>query len=133
MPSILAEQLQQIRSTSQTTLDKKRHLDVKSLCFTKLDAAEQDLETVFAFAYNGFIHLLSLEPRLEKYADTLFSESSITFERDLQTRKKNDELDRMIEGALALLSPHFASMPGIKAIEWLVRRYRYALLNELIC
>ena len=124
MPSILAEQLQQIRSTSQTTLDKKRHLDVKSLCFTKADAAEQDLETVFAFSYNGLIQLLALEPRLEKYADSLFSESSITFERDLQTRKQNDSLDRMIEGALSLLSPHFASVSGIKVIEWLIRRYR---------
>lgn len=63
-----------------------------------------------------------------KFADfdrTIFSEESKEKDRSEMTASQNRELDAVLEAFLALVGSKLLLSPAIKAVEWLVRRFRY--------
>lgn len=40
------------------------------------------------------------------------------------TAKENQELDSVIESFLSLVGPRLLLKPAVKAVEWLIRRFR---------
>ncbi|KAG4301867.1 hypothetical protein PCK1_001843 [Pneumocystis canis] len=126
--STLASQLQVIHQNNLESLNKKKK--VSSLLFDPAEAADQDLDSVFALASNGFLELLKIEPRFEQFSKTLFSEKSKYIDRFSQTKSENDYLDSCINAFLSLLAPHFLLGPSIKVLEWLIRKFKIHKKNQ---
>lgn len=83
--------------------------------------------SIFAICFysqgtNGFEELCLLDSAFEEFERVLFSDTSLTFERSIQTKEVNDSLNQTIRRFLIRLSPYFLLSPAHKALEWLVHR-----------
>ncbi|XP_039764313.1 HEAT repeat-containing protein 1 [Pararge aegeria] len=129
MPSTsLAEQLQKL-SVPQSSIykeDKKR----ASLLFDPKEAASKDRDTFYEIGLSGLKELIALYEGFRVYEDALFSVSSKDFERAVQTKEVNQNLDQTIEKFLFQLSPYFLLQSSHKALEWLVNRYHIHQYNQ---
>ncbi|KAK3703012.1 snoRNA-binding rRNA-processing protein utp10 [Vermiconidia calcicola] len=126
MTTTLQQQLSLIASKSTHQLDlraqKSRHS--QSLLFSPHDAAAQSFDTIYQICYEGFEELCALDGRFERFAGNLFAEQSRYEDRSQMTAGENGELDRVIEAFLGLVSGRLLLRPGMKAVEWCVRRFR---------
>lgn len=126
MATALAAQLAQIRAQSTNSLDlkaqKKEHSH--SLLFDSVVAATQDFESIYQLCYEGFEDLCRLDSRFSSFASSLFSEQSKHEDRTQMTAAQNKQLDTVIEEFLSLLGSKLLLKPALKAVEWLVRRFR---------
>lgn len=125
MASSLAAQLALGVSLNKSLLvDRTRRGPTESYLFSSREADKHDLEAIHALGVNALSKLKTVEPLLGLYEDTLFSDAAKSKDRTLQTAEANAELDRAIEGFLALLGPYLLEETTGKIIEWLVRRFR---------
>ncbi|KAG5941260.1 hypothetical protein E4U53_007447 [Claviceps sorghi] len=126
MATSLAAQLAQIAANSKTTLDIKaqKAAHSKSLIWEPRVAAAQNYQSLFTICYSGFEELCQLDNRFVRFQSTIFSEDSLTQDRTQLSAADNEELDRHIEAFLRLSGSKLRLMPAIKAIEWLIRRFR---------
>lgn len=126
MATALATQLAQIRSQSTNPLDlkaqKKAHS--KSLLFDSRVAASQDFDTIYQICYEGFQEMSCLDPRFLGFAGNIFSEQSKLEDRTQMTSIQNDQLNVVLEDFLRLVGAKLLLKPALKAVEWLVRRFR---------
>lgn len=125
-PSSLAAQLQQIAANSKSTLNIKaqKAAHSKSLIFEHKIAAGQSIQAVYTICREGFEDLCHLDGRFKEYASTLFSEQSQDEDRTQMTAAENAELDKRVNAFLRLVGGKLRLMPAIKAVEWLIRRFR---------
>ncbi|CAF2088985.1 unnamed protein product [Rotaria magnacalcarata] len=86
-------------------------------------ASTLDRETIYCLGANGFEELCLLDSGFEEFERVLFSDTSLTFERSIQTKEVNDSLNQTIRRFLIRLSPYFLLSPAHKALEWLVHRF----------
>ncbi|KAG6200927.1 hypothetical protein E4U10_001112 [Claviceps purpurea] len=126
MATSLAAQLAQIAANSKTTLDVKAQKagHSKSLIWEPRVAATQNYQTLYTICHVGFEELCQLDNRFARFQSTIFSEDSQTQDRSQLSVADNEELDRHIEAFLRLTGSKLRLMPAIKAIEWLIRRFR---------
>ena len=126
MTTALAAQLAQIAANSKSSLDVKaqKAAHSKSLIFEPRIAASQNFQTLYSICYEGFEDLWTLDPRFAYFGKTIFSEQSQNEDRTQMTSVENAELDKKIESFLRLVGARLRLMPAIKAIEWLIRRFR---------
>ena len=126
MTTALASQLAQIRAHSTNPLDlkaqKKAHS--RSLVFEPGVAANQDFESLYQICYEGFQELCNLDSRFAGFADSIFSEQSKHEDRIQMTAVQNQRLDVVLEEFLHLVGSKLLLKPALKAVEWLVRRFR---------
>ncbi|USW50140.1 Putative U3 small nucleolar RNA-associated protein [Septoria linicola] len=131
MATALQQQLAAIAANSTHQLDlkaqKARHS--KSLLFEPRDAATQKFDSIFQLCREGFDELCELDKRFKPYARNLFSEQSKTEERTSMTAQENAELDAVVVRFLGLLGGRLLLKPAMKAMEWLVRRFRVQEYN----
>jgi U3 small nucleolar RNA-associated protein 10 len=132
MTSVLAAQLAHSASLNSALLvDRSRRKAVESYLFTGREADAHDLESIHALASNALIQLSVLNSSLTQFESHLFSDSVKGLDRTLLGVQANAELDRNIEGFLAMLGPYLLESPTGKVLEWLVRRFRYVLFSCL--
>lgn len=126
MATALQKQLAAIAATSTKELDLKAQKAAhgKSLLFDPRVAASQDFNTVYQICYEGFQELCALDSRFTAFEQNLFTEQSKNEERGQMTKAENEELDRVLESFLGLVSSRLLLKPAVKAVEWLVRRFR---------
>lgn len=126
MATTLATQLAKIRAKTTNPLDlkaqKKAHS--QSLLFEPSHASAQDFETIFQICFEGFSDLCQLDRRYMAYSQSLFSEQSKQEDRTQMTDAQNQQLDMVIESFLGLVGAKLLLKPALKAVEWLVRRFR---------
>lgn len=127
MASTLAQQLHRIAAKSVNTVsaEKRKALYAVSLLFPASQAATQDLTTVYSIALEGFRELVDLDPAFRKFERGLFSPTSIEVDRFVQSKSDNAELDRNIDEFLGLVGQRLLLKGAIKALEWLIRKFRY--------
>lgn len=127
MATALQQQLAQIakKSTDQLDLKAQRAQHSKSLLFDPRVASNQTFETIYQICAEAFQELCMLDARFAPFAANLFSEQSKSEERINLTKKENEHLDHIIDSFLGLVSSRLLLRPGLKAVEWLVRRFRY--------
>ncbi|KAL9585181.1 MAG: hypothetical protein Q9212_001674 [Teloschistes hypoglaucus] len=125
MATPLAAQLAQIRAPSTNALNlkaqKKAHS--RSLLFDERHAANQDFDTLFHICYEGYQDLCRLDTRFANFAGSLFSEQSKQEERTHMTAAQNQQLDLVLEDFMRLLGNRLLLKPGMKSMEWLIRRF----------
>ncbi|KAI1661603.1 hypothetical protein F4813DRAFT_344995 [Daldinia decipiens] len=126
MTTALAAQLAQIAANSKSTLDIKaqKAAHSKSLIFEPRVAASQNFQTLYSICYQGYEELCQLDSRFVSFGATIFSEQSQNEDRTQMTIAENAELDKKIDSFLHLAGARIRLMPTIKAIEWLIRRFR---------
>ncbi|KAJ5639074.1 U3 small nucleolar RNA-associated protein 10 [Penicillium longicatenatum] len=126
MASSLAAQLSQIaaKSTHELDLKTQRIAHSQSLIFDTQVAGTQDFDTIYDICYEGFRELCSLDRRFEEFERTIFSEQSKAEDRTQMNASQNQELDAVIENFLALVGGRLQLSPAVKAVDWLVRRFR---------
>lgn len=125
--SSLAAQLSQIaaKSTNELDLKAQRISHSQSLIFDRKVAGSQDFDTIYQICYEGFQELCLLDRRFAKFERTIFSEQSKNEDRTQMTAAQNEELDAVLESFLALVGGRLLLAPAVKAVDWLVRRFRY--------
>ncbi|KAJ3496137.1 hypothetical protein NLG97_g2880 [Lecanicillium saksenae] len=126
MATSLAAQLAQVAANSKSTLNVKaqKAAHSKSLIWEPKVAASQSLQTLYATCFQGFEDLCQLDARFVPFQATIFSEESQDQDRTQLTSAENVELNRQVEAFLRLVSGRLRLMPAIKAVEWLIRRFR---------
>ncbi|KAG0646851.1 U3 small nucleolar RNA-associated 10 [Hyphodiscus hymeniophilus] len=126
MASSLAGQLSQIAAKSAKTLDLKaqKAAHSKSLIFEPRVAASQSFETIYTLCHEGFQELCLLDGRFLEYQRNIFSEQSQAEDRMQMTADENMELNKRLESFLGLVGARLRLSPAIKAVEWLIRRFR---------
>ncbi|CAI4211465.1 unnamed protein product [Parascedosporium putredinis] len=134
MATSLAKQLAQIAVKSKTTLNAKaqKAAHSKSLIWEPKIAATQSFQSLYPVCQEGFEELCGLDSRFAPFRATLFSEQSQSEERTQLTEAENVELDRKVEAFLRLAGSRLRLMPAIKAIEWLIRRFRSRAAKALL-
>lgn len=124
--SSLASQLAQNASLNASILvDRSKRKPVDSYLFSSRDAAAHDLESIFALGLNSFSHLTSINSEFNEFEHALFSDSAKATDRTLLTTEANVQLNQNLDKFLVLLGPYLLEAPASKALEWLVRRFRY--------
>jgi U3 small nucleolar RNA-associated protein 10 len=133
MASSLASQLRQIstKSTSALNLKAQKASHSKSLIFEPRFAASQTFETLYTLCHEGFQELCLLDGRFLEFQRNIFSEQSQAEDRTQMTADENTELDKRLELFLGLVGGRLRLTPAIKAVEWLVRRFR-CVLSKLL-
>ncbi|KAK3612581.1 hypothetical protein CHS0354_042081 [Potamilus streckersoni] len=131
----LAKQLQRLAVPHSQAVfggDKRK----VSLLFDPKEAASIDRETFYALGTNGLEELITLYEGFQEYEGSLYAESSLTFERSVQTKEVNQKLDETINRFLIHLSPYCLLKPAHKALEWLIYRYHihhYNMDDLILC
>lgn len=90
--SSLSDQLAQVASNNATVaLDRKRRqkLHSASLIYNSKTAATQDYDFIFENASKALEELSQIEPKFAIFSRTLFSESSISLDRNVQNKRRN--------------------------------------------
>ena len=131
MASSLAAQLAQIASNSRTSLNAKvlKATHSKSLIFDPRVAASQTFPEIYSVCLEGFEELCRLDARFTHFTTSLWSDQSQEADRTQMTKAENEALDKHIEAFLRLCGSRLRLMPAIKAIEWLIRRFRIHEFN----
>lgn len=71
----------------------------------------------------------AIDPVFDAYQEVLFGESTMTFQRSVQTAEVNAQIDETVESFLQRLTPYCLLKPAHKALEWLIFRYKGAYQN----
>lgn len=126
MASSLASQLAQIAANSRTSLNAKalKASHSKSLIWEPRVAAGQTFAEIYSLCYEGFEELCNLDPRFAPFGTTLFNAQSQDADRTQMTAQENAALDKRVDSFLHLVGSRLRLMPAIKAVEWLIRRFR---------
>ena len=72
-----------------------------------------------------------IDRRLSKYESSIFSEQSKQEDRTQMTPAQGKQLDAVLEDFLRLVGGKLLLNPAIKAVEWLVRRFRLGQSSHL--
>ena len=126
MATSLAAQLSVISASSENSLNLKaqKAAHSKSLIFEPRVAASQSFDTIYTLCHEGFQELCLLDGRFSEYQSDVFSEQSKDEDRTQMTAAENSELDRRLEGFIGLVGGRLRLNPAVKAMEWLIRRFR---------
>lgn len=128
MATALQKQLAAIAASSTHQLDLKAQKSAhgKSLLFDAKIAAGQSFDNLYLICYDGFRDLCALDSRFLQFSKNLFSEQSKVEDRTQMTKDENKKLNVALEAFITLVGPRLLLKPAQKALEWLVRRFRYA-------
>jgi U3 small nucleolar RNA-associated protein 10 len=127
MATLLAKQLARIAANSSNPLNLKAQklAHGKSLLFEPSVAASQDFDSLYTLCNEGFQELCLLDNRFTVFQRSIFSMQSKSEDRTQMTKKENEALDGVLEDFLGLVGARLLLKPAVKAVEWLIRRFRY--------
>lgn len=128
MATSLAEQLQKL-AVPQSSIYREE-TKKPSLLFNPKEAAQKDREVFYEIGISGLNELITLYEGFRFYEETLFGPASKDFERAVQTKEVNENLDNAIEKFLKQLSPYLLLQSAHRALEWLVNRYHIHEYNQ---
>lgn len=129
----LSQQLKSINEkTASVALDRKSRSKIhsKSLIFSPKIASTQDYDYIYNIGLEGLEELCEIDSRFHKFKQTLFSETSINIDRNVQDQDTEKQLNQSINAFLSLIGPYYLLNSTIKALEWLVRRFYINIHNS---
>jgi len=124
--SDLRKQLATIHARSTNELDVKaqKAAYAQSILFERNVASTQSLDVLYQICFEGFQELCALDSRFLRFEKSIFSLQSKSEDRLLMNKKENKELDAVLERFLGLVGARLQLKPALKAVEWLIRRFR---------
>ncbi|ODQ80991.1 hypothetical protein BABINDRAFT_160414 [Babjeviella inositovora NRRL Y-12698] len=132
MSSLSAQLATIAQNNASVALDRKsRHkLHSASLIYDAKTAATQDYDLIYTLGLEGLEELETIDRRFGRFKLSLFSETAVQVDRNVQTKEEVAALDAGIETFLALAGPYLHLAPAIKATEWLLRRFQINIHNK---
>ncbi|XP_027201177.2 HEAT repeat containing 1 homolog l(2)k09022 [Dermatophagoides pteronyssinus] len=121
----LARQLNELK-LPQTSSHKERFGSV-SFLYDFFQAKTIDIDTHYSNAIISLENLIQIDDHFRSYKQTLFHESSKKFDRSIENKETNDEIDKQIDEFLFYISKYFQLTDSHKVIEYMIQRYR---INE---
>jgi U3 small nucleolar RNA-associated protein 10 len=94
------------------------------LIFEPRVAASQSFDTIYTLCHDGYEELCMIDGRFLEFQRNIFSEQSQDQDRTQMTAAQNAELDKLLESSLGLIGGRLRLTPAVKAVEWLIRRFR---------
>lgn len=131
--SSLANQLSSIAQANQAVaLDRKKRSKIHSVSLLHEPhfASTQDYETIYEDAFEALDRLESFDNRFGKFKYSIFSQTSIRIDRQVQTKEENDNLNKTIDTFLSLLAPYWDLAIAARAAEWPLRRFQMNIYNS---
>ncbi|XP_026681875.1 HEAT repeat-containing protein 1 [Diaphorina citri] len=123
----LKEQLRKLRAPQTNLLrDVKKRV---SFMFDADKAATITRATFYEIGKSGLNELIALDSSFEKFADSLFNESTLYFQRTVESKEVNVDIDIQIKELLYHLIPYFSIRPAHCVLEWLIVRYNIHMFN----
>ncbi|ODV97206.1 hypothetical protein PACTADRAFT_48956 [Pachysolen tannophilus NRRL Y-2460] len=129
----LSQQLSTIAGANQTlALDRKKRskLHSVSLIYDPKFASTQDYDSIYQVSLDALEELELIDKRFGRFKLTIFSETSISVDRLIQTKEQNENLNKTIDAFLSLLSPYWNLNIAVKAAEWPLRRFQMNVYNS---
>lgn len=129
----LQDQLNVIaESNASLAIDRKRRqkLHSQSLIYNPKTAATQDYDYIFENAQLALQELVNIDNRFQAFVNNLFSDSSVSIDRNVQTPEDVAKLNQVITNFLLLTSAYWHLSPTVHATEWLVRRFQINIHNS---
>ncbi|GME71616.1 unnamed protein product [Ambrosiozyma monospora] len=123
----LSQQLSSISQANQTlALDRKKRSKIHSISFLydPYHAATQDYESIFAESIEALDKLESLDSRFHKFRSTIFNETSIQIDRQVQSKEQIENLNKTINAFVELLGQYWNLAIAVKVAEWPLRRFQ---------
>ena len=115
--SSLAQQLQGIASLDAARLTSKTGApSSKSYLFSAAEAAQQDLDAIWAIAAEGFEQLCQLDSDMLEFEEELFAGRTKRIDRMMLNREDNAQLDKIIERCLRRLGRWIGHRVAYQAI-----------------
>ncbi|CUM68169.1 uncharacterized protein PRCAT00005886001 [Priceomyces carsonii] len=130
--SSLSQQLKGLgNNNASVAIDRKSRSRIhsRSLIFEPKVASTQDYDYIHQIGLEGFEELEEFEPRFRSFKETLFSQTSIDFDRNVQSKETIDNLNRTIDAFLKMIGPFYRMESAVKSLEWLVRRFQINIHN----
>ena len=87
-----------------------------------------DLNNVRFVFSTGLEALASQDERFGNYKNDLFTHKSRELDRELMGIEENKNMNASITSYLRLLSGYFQLPSALRTVEYLIRRYKYALV-----
>lgn len=128
----LSQQLQSITNNAPAmVVDRKSRSKIhsRSLIFDPKTAATQDYELLYDIALEGLDQLEAIDSRFGKFRSTLFSATTVNFDRAVSQQDTLVHLSENIDQFLMLVCHYLNLNDSIKPLEWLVRRFNINLYN----
>ncbi|SCU82742.1 LANO_0B07382g1_1 [Lachancea nothofagi CBS 11611] len=128
----LSDQLAQVAASNATVaLDRKKRqkLHSSSLIYNPKTAATQDFDFIYENAVSSLEELIEIDTRFAVFQKSLFGASSVTIDRNIQTKDQVADLDNAVNLYLMLASSKWHLTPTLHATEWLVRRFQIHVHN----
>jgi len=127
----LEKQLKKLKTGPTSGLCVER--DHSSLLFDKQGAASLTREDFHKLGLNGVTKLKGLDEQFDEYESELFHLSRLHFQRGMQLKEEEDELNKSLERMITRLSPYFHLNACVQVLEWLIYKYQIHLYNaELV-
>lgn len=131
--SELKGQLEYLKSVFPETAAPKLPSKAKeTFLFETKTAAQLPTEHIFAIGVDGLMELINIDNRFRQFHDSLFNSKTLSMSREQQTLDVNKELDENIAQFLLLLSPYFLLTAAHKVTEFLIRRYKYVIVEQTV-
>lgn len=130
--SSLAAQLAGIKTNSNATIldkSKRKKYHSVSVIFEAKEAATQDYESIYYTCIEKFREMVQVDKRYALFAKTLFSETSIRFDRQIQQVEHVDSLNKTIQQFFMLNANYLQLTPSFYCLEWLIRRFQVHVHN----
>ncbi|KAL9617342.1 MAG: hypothetical protein Q9160_007872 [Pyrenula sp. 1 TL-2023] len=126
MSTLFAAQLNEIAKSSNDELNLRAQKEAhsQSLTFEQQIAGSQDFGTLYQICLEGFEDLCRLDTRFVGFSHSIFSPQSQSQERAQMTKEQNAKLDTVLESFLGLVGARLLLRSAVKAVEWLIRRFR---------
>lgn len=126
MSTSLKKQLAAIASTRTNELDLKSQkiAHSQSLLFDTTVAANQSFDLLYQICLEGFDQLCAVDSRFTRFGQTLFSPQSRIEDRAQMNAAQDNDLRSVIKNFLTLVGARLLLGPAVKAVEWLIRRFR---------
>lgn len=134
MSTTFAAQLREItaRSTNELDLKAQKASHAESLIFEKKIAGSQDIETIYQICLEGYQELCYLDSRFRHFEQNIFSPQSRNQDRTRMNAQENEALDDVLEYFLQLVGGRLLLRPAVKAVEWLIRRFKIHTYNTAV-
>ncbi|RUS79382.1 hypothetical protein EGW08_012842 [Elysia chlorotica] len=100
-----------------------------SFLYDDQEAATYTKQHFYNIGVNGLQQLIAKDVRFAEFEQNLFSQSSQSMQRYVQTAEVNQQLDITINKFLLRLSSYMQLREAHKAMEWMVHRYNVHLRN----
>ncbi|XP_059178279.1 HEAT repeat-containing protein 1-like [Physella acuta] len=128
MTTSLAAQLKKL-AVPETRSVLSGDLKQASFLYDEKQAATFEKQHFYNIGVNGLQQLIEKDERFLEFENNLFSPSSQSLQRYIQTPDVNKKLDEVLEKFLLRLSPYMQLREAHKAMEWMVHRYNVHLRN----